>query len=67
MQTHVGKQLEIHFMYLGNEDIYCILKTWPYSVLFYTTCHLFHNFIFFHSNNTHIFINCELKSEYLSG
>jgi len=27
MQTQVEKQLEIHFMYLGNKDIYCNLKT----------------------------------------
>ena len=27
VQTHVRKQLEIHFMYLRNKEIYCILKT----------------------------------------
>jgi hypothetical protein len=49
--------LEIHCLYLGNKEIYWILKTC--SVLFSTKCHLFDNFIFLCSNN--VFINHALK------
>jgi hypothetical protein len=45
--------LEIHFMYLGNKEIYCIFNTCCIiSLLFSTKCSLFHNFIFFCSNNS---------------
>jgi hypothetical protein len=37
------------------------------SVLFSTKCYLFDNFIFFCSNNTHVFINHELKFKYKPG
>jgi len=45
--------LEIIFIYSGNKEIYCIFKTCCIiPVLFSTKCHLFHNLIFFCSNNT---------------
>jgi hypothetical protein len=60
--------LEIHFMYLGNKEIYCIFKTcYIISVLFSTKCHLFDKLIFFCSNNTHVFLNHELKLKYKPG
>jgi hypothetical protein len=47
---------KIHFIYLGNKEIYCILKTsCLVSVLFSAKCRLFHSFTFFCSNNTHTF------------
>jgi hypothetical protein len=59
------KSLEIHFIYLGNKEIYCIFKTCCIiSVLFSTKCRLCHNFIFFCSNNM-FFINHVLKFQYL--
>jgi hypothetical protein len=55
------------FMYLGNNKIYCIFKTFCIICdLFSTKCRLFHNFIFFCSNNT-IFINHVLKLKYQPG
>ena len=54
MRTDVKKEhpLEIYFIYLGNKEMYCIFKTWCImSVLFSTNSHLFHNFIFFFSND----------------
>jgi len=43
--------LEIHYIYLGNKEIYCIFKTCCIiSVLFSTKCWFFWNFIFFFSN-----------------
>jgi hypothetical protein len=54
-------------IYLGNKEIYCIFKTCCIiSVLFPTKCRLFHNFIFFSSNNT-IFIYHALKFKYQPG
>jgi hypothetical protein len=56
-RTHLKKTLEIHFIYLGNKEIYCIFKTCcVICVLFSTKCHLCHNFIFVYSNDT-FFIN----------
>jgi hypothetical protein len=50
---------------LGNKEIYCIFKTCcKISVLLCTKHYIFHNFIFFYSNNTHRFINCVLKVKY---
>ena len=49
-------------MYLDKE-IYCIFK----AVLFSTKCHLFHNFIFFCSNNHNAFLNHALKFQYQRG
>jgi hypothetical protein len=44
---------KIYFMCLGNKEVYCICKTcYIIHVLFSTKCCLFHNFIFFCSNNT---------------
>jgi len=42
--------VNIHFIYLGNTEIYCILKTCCHriSILFFTEFHLFHNLISFH-------------------
>jgi len=55
---------EIHFIYLGNMEMYCIFKTCcVISCLFSTKCCLFHNFIFFCSNNM-FFINHVLKFKY---
>jgi hypothetical protein len=57
MWVHIGKALEIHFMYLGSKEILCIFKIWLIiSVLFYKSYHLFHTFIYFFSNNM-FFIN----------
>jgi len=40
--------IENHFIWLGNQDIYCIFKTCcPFSILFSTKCCLFHNCIFY--------------------
>ena len=56
--------MKIHFKYLGNKEMYCIFKTcFIVSVLFSTKCCLFHNFIFFCSNNT-FFIHHVLKFKY---
>jgi hypothetical protein len=60
--------LEVHFIYLGNKEIYWIFKScYIISILFPTKCHLFDNFIFFCSNNTQVFINYELKFKYKPG
>ena len=54
--------LEINFTYLNNEEIYYIFKTCCMTyVLFSTKCCLVHNFIFFFSNNTHIFHKSRAK------
>jgi len=56
--------LEIHSIYLGNKETYCIFKTsHTISLLFSTKYNLFHNFIFLFSNNM-LFINHELKFKY---
>jgi hypothetical protein len=45
----------INFIYSGNKDIKCILKTCStISVLFPTNYHLLHYFIFLCSNNIHV-------------
>lgn len=39
------QSLEIHFIYLGNKEMYCIFKTYCIiSVLFSTEYHSFHDF-----------------------
>jgi hypothetical protein len=44
--------LEIHFIYLGNKEVYFIFKTcWILSVVFPTKCYLLHNFILFCSDD----------------
>jgi len=52
---HIKKiPLEIYVMYtyFSNKDIYCIFKTCcMISILFSIKCAVFHNFIFFCSNN----------------
>jgi hypothetical protein len=68
MFTYVNTQnitpLEIHVIYLGNKENYCIFKTGCIiSVLFSVKYHLFHNFIFLCSNHT-LFIKHELKFKY---
>jgi hypothetical protein len=56
--------LEVNFMYLCKEETYCFCKTCHIiSVLFDTKCCLFHNFVFFCSNNT-FFIKYTLKFKY---
>jgi hypothetical protein len=48
----------IHFIYLGNNEIYCIFKTcYAVCVLFSTKRYLFHNFISLFSNNTFFIIH----------
>jgi len=45
--------LQIHFIYLGNKETYCIFKICSIiSILFSTKCHLLNYFIFFCYNNT---------------
>jgi len=44
--------LEIHFTYSGNKEFTLFLRCATESVLFFTKCCLFHNFIFF-LNNIH--------------
>jgi hypothetical protein len=45
--------LEIYFVYLGKQEIYCLFKTcFIISVLFSTKWHLFRDFIIFCSSNT---------------
>jgi len=59
--------LEIHVIYLGNKDIYCIFKSFCIiSVLCSTKFCLFHSFILFYSNNK-FFINHVLQFKYLPG
>jgi hypothetical protein len=63
--THWKISLEIHFIHLGKKEIYCTFKTCCIiSVLFSTKCYLFHNFIFFFSNNKFL-VNHALKFKYL--
>ena len=57
------KTPKIHFIYLGNKEVYCIFKTCCIMcVLVSTKCHLFHTFTFFCSN--WFFINHALKFKY---
>jgi len=68
MFTYANSQnktpLEIHFIYLGNKENYCIFKTGGIiSVLFSTKYNLFHNFIFLCSNNI-LFLKHEPKFKY---
>jgi hypothetical protein len=47
--------LEIHFIYSSNKEIYCIFNMCCIiSGVYSTKCHLFHDFVFFCSNNTHV-------------
>jgi hypothetical protein len=51
-----------HFIYLGNNDTYCIFKKCcTISILFPTKCCIFHNFNCFDSYNIHISHTCVLK------
>jgi len=43
--------LEIHFIHSDNKKIYVIFKKCCITCFISTKCHLFHNFIFFWSNN----------------
>jgi hypothetical protein len=57
--------LEIHFVYLSRKRLRFVLQTHCIiSILFYTKCHLFHNFFFLCSNHTDFFITCALKFKY---
>jgi hypothetical protein len=60
-QVHTCKFIQKNkklFIYFFNQYIYCILKTCCIvSYLFSTNNHLFHNFIFFCSNNTNFLKN----------
>ena len=54
--THRKTPLEIYSIYAGNKEIYCIFKTcYIFSVSFSAKFHLFHDFIFFCSNNPQVF------------
>jgi len=56
--ANAGKEntLQIHFICLGNKEIYSIFRVWStISILLSTELCLFHNLIFFCSNNTHVF------------
>ena len=64
IHVNVKAPLEMYFIYLGNNEIHCILKAcYIISVLFSTKCHYFHESIFFCSNN-HFFIKHTLKLKY---
>ena len=65
---HVKNTPEIHFVYLGNREIYCIfMACCIISVLFsLKCCFFFFNFVFFFSNNTFL-INHPLKFKYQPG
>ena len=59
LETHIvyvnlfRRTLEMHFVYLGKKEIYCIFKTCCLlSVLFSTELYLFDAFIVFCSSNT---------------
>jgi len=57
--------LEIHLICLGKKENYLIFVTWCIiSVLFFTKCHLFYNFIFLWSSNM-FFTNHVLKFIYV--
>jgi hypothetical protein len=61
MHMHIKTPLHNHFICLGNNFKTCCIM----SVLFSTKCHLFHNFILFCSNNTHVsLLNHVLKFKY---
>jgi len=50
--TEKKTPLEIHLMYLGKTEIYLFFMTWfIISLLFFTKCYLFYNFIFLWSSN----------------
>jgi len=70
LETHVvyvnafRRTLEMHFIYLGKKEIYCIFKTCCLlSNLFSTKPYLFHALIIFCSRNT-FFIRHVLKFKY---
>ena len=55
------------FYIFRQQGNYCTFKTYcMISVIFYTKCHLFHDFIFCYSNNT-FFINHALKFKHKPG
>jgi len=55
--AHRKTPQEIHFIYSGNNEIYCVFKTrYAICVLFSTKCCLFHAFVFLFSNNTFFII-----------
>jgi len=58
----IGTPIEIHFTYLGNQEIYCIFKDMVNN-LFFTKIFSFHNFIF-SCPNIMFFINYVLKFKY---
>ena len=64
LNAHGKTPLEFYFIYFDNKEIYCILMI---NCLIYFTFstkrHLFHNFMFFCSNNM-FFINQALKFKY---
>ena len=66
MHANTSRKTTRNSFYVFRQQGYLLqFKDMLYTlVLFYTTRCLFHNFIFFCSNNSHIFINCALKSEY---
>jgi hypothetical protein len=64
MQMHEKNTPEIHFVYLGNKEIYCIfMACCIISVLFSIKYCLFYNFVLLFSNNT-FFRNHALKFKY---
>lgn len=65
--ANARKFLEIHFIYLGDKEVYCIFKTRSIiSALFSTKCCLCHNFVFLVSNNT-VFMKRAPKCKYPPG
>jgi hypothetical protein len=48
MQMHVTKALlEIHFIYVGNKEIYCIFKTSCIISVLFTKYSWLHKFVFY--------------------
>ena len=67
--ANAGKKktpIQIHFICLGKNKIYCNFGMWStISVSVFIKWCLFHNFIFFCSNNTNVFHkSCALKFKY---
>jgi len=46
MNAHRKTSIEIHFIYLGDKEIFVITETCCIICFIFTKCHLFHNFIF---------------------
>ena len=62
-----GGHLEMHFIYLGNNEIYWIFNTYCIiPVSFPKISHLFHDSLFFCSKNT-FFMNHVVKFKYQPG